>query len=283
MNTKTRTWIKHLALALCLAMPFVSRAAAVGDTITWTNAGDLTADDVVNANHCSFEFSIPGDENLPTGSVVRITKVEIASINATRTSNSSTTDKLNDPHFVSFGNVKSAECDFITTETLAGKYIDSYTFEDECNVTIGKNYPEYTAGGHYSNMSGYGVTFLHSNGNRWSGGTRMDCTVGGTTSGFIKNGNIYPIYRITAEVVSIHKDVEVSSDTTASAINGMVGTATDVAVAVADGVTITSAPRAACGASSARSPLRRSPIFPAFLLMCRVRSSVRGLRRALWA
>ena len=239
MNTKTRTWIKHLALALCLAMPFVSRAAAVGDTITWTNAGDLTADDVVNANHCSFEFSIPGDENLPTGSVVRITKVEIASINATRTSNSSTTDKLNDPHFVSFGNVKSAECDFITTETLAGKYIDSYTFEDECNVTIGKNYPEYTAGGHYSNMSGYGVTFLHSNGNRWSGGTRMDCTVGGTTSGFIKNGNIYPIYRITAEVVSIHKDVEVSSDTTASAINGMVGTATDVAVAVADGVTIT--------------------------------------------
>ena len=190
MNTKTRTWIKHLALALCLAMPFVSRAAAVGDTITWTNAGDLTADDVVNANHCSFEFSIPGDENLPTGSVVRITKVEIASINATRTSNSSTTDKLNDPHFVSFGNVKSAECDFITTETLAGKYIDSYTFEDECNVTIGKNYPEYTAGGHYSNMSGYGVTFLHSNGNRWSGGTRMDCTVGGTTSGFIKNGNI---------------------------------------------------------------------------------------------
>ena len=239
MNTKTRTWIKHLALALCLAMPFVSRAAAVGDTITWTNAGDLTADDVVNANHCSFEFSIPGDENLPTGSVVRITKVEIASINATRTSNSSTTDKLNDPHFVSFGNVKSAECDFITTETLAGKYIDSYTFEDECNVTIGKNYPEYTAGGHYSNMSGYGVTCLHSNGNRWSGGTRMDCTVGGTTSGFIKNGNIYPIYRITAEVVSIHKDVEVSSDTTASAINGMVGTATDVAVAVADGVTIT--------------------------------------------
>ena len=36
--------------AALIAMPFVSRAAAVGDTITWTNAGDLTADDVVNAN-----------------------------------------------------------------------------------------------------------------------------------------------------------------------------------------------------------------------------------------
>ena len=239
MNTKTRTWIKHLALALCLAMPFVSRAAAVGDTVTWTNADRLTADDVVNANHCSFDFCIPGTEALPDGSVVRITKVEIASINETRTSDSSTTDKLNDPHFVSFGNVKSEECSFITTETLAGKHIDSYTFTDECNVTIGKNYPEYTSGGHYSNMAGYGVTFLHSNGNRWSGGSRMDCTVGGTTSGFIKNGDIYPIYKITAVVVSIHKDVEVSSDTTASAINDMVGDATDVAVAVADGVTIT--------------------------------------------
>ena len=239
MNTKTLTWIKHLALALCLVMPFVSRAAAVGDTITWTNADGLTADDVVNANHCSFEFCIPGDENLPAGSVVRITKVEIASVNATRTIDSSTTDKLNDPYYVSFGNVKSGECNFVTSETLAGKYIDSYTFTDACNITIGKNYPEYSAGGNYGNMAGYGVTFLYSNGSRWSGGSRMDCTVGGTTSGFIKNGDIYPIYRITAEVVSIHKDVEVSSDTTASAINGMVGTATDVAVAVADGVTIT--------------------------------------------
>ena len=239
MNTKTLTWIKHLALALCLAMPFVSRAAAVGDTITWTNAGDLTADDVVNANHCSFEFCIPGDENLPAGSVVRITKVEIASVNATMTTDSSTTDKLNDPYYVSFGNVKSGECNFVTSETLAGKYIDSYTFTDACNITIGKNYPEYSAGGNYGNMAGYGVTFLYSNGSRWSSGSRMDCTVGGTTSGFIKNGDIYPIYRITAEVVSIHKDVEVSSDTTASAINGMVGSATDVAVAVADGVTIT--------------------------------------------
>lgn len=239
MNTKTLTWIKHLALALCLAMPFVSRAAAVGDTITWTNAGDLTADDVVNANHCSFEFCIPADGNLPDGSVVRITKVEIASVNATRTTDSSTTDKLNDPYYVSFGNVKSAECEFVTTETLAGKYIDSYTFTDACNIIIGKEYPEYTWGGNYGNMAGYGVTFLYSNGNRWSGGSRMDCTVGGTTSGFIKNGDIYPIYRITAEVVSVHKDIEVSSDTTASAINEMVGGATDVAVAVADGVTIT--------------------------------------------
>lgn len=225
--------------AALIAMPFVSRAAAVGDIVTWTNADGLTADDVVNANHCSFDFCIPGTEALPDGSVVRITKVEIASVNATRTTTSSTTDKLNDPYHVSFGNVKSAECEFITTETLAGKYIDSYTFTDACNITIGKEYPEYTSGGTHVNMAGYGVTFLFSNGNRWSGGSRMDCTVGGTTSGFIKNGDIYPIYRITAEVVSVHKDVEVSSYTTASAINGMVGSATDVAVAVADGVTIT--------------------------------------------
>ena len=226
--------------AAFLASPAFAATLAVGDTVTWTNADGLTADDVVNANHCSFEFCIPANENLPDGSVVRITKVDIASINATRTSDSSTTDKLNDPHFVSFGNVKSEECSFITTETLAGKYIDSYTFTDACNITIGKNYPEYTSGGHYSNMAGYGVTFLHSNGNRWSGGTRMDCTVGGTTSGIIKNGDIYPIYRITAEVVSIRQNVEVSTDTTATAINAMVGeNATDVYVTVADGVTIT--------------------------------------------
>ena len=68
----------------------------------------------------------------------------------------------------------------------------------------------------------------------------MNCTVGGTTSGVIANGGtVFPVYKITAEVVSVHKDVEVSSDTTASAINGMVGSATDVAVAVVDGVTIT--------------------------------------------
>ena len=233
------TRIKRLALALCFVTPLVSWAAAVGDTVTWTNADGLTADDVVNANHCSFDFCIPGTEALPNGSVVRITKVEIASINETRTTNSSTTDKLNDPYYVSISAVRSDECQFVTSETLAGKYIDSFTFTSECNITIGKNYPNPYWGGTYTATSGWGMMFLFSNGNRWSGGDRMDCTVGGTTSGVIKNGNIYPIYRITAEVVSIHKDVEVSSNTTASAINEMVGTATDVSVTVAGGVTIT--------------------------------------------
>ena len=237
MNTKTRTWIKHLALALCLAMPFVSRAAAVGDTITWTNAGDLTADDVVNANHCSFSLQLPATGSLPAGSVVRITNVQFASINSERVSNSS--NNQNDPHSISIGNTRSSEVSFITSETLAGKYIDSYDFANGVEVEIGKSYGE-SWGAAYTQFSGCGITFLHSNGNRWSGGTTMNCTVGGTTSGVIANGGtVFPVYKITAEVVSIHKDVEVSSDTTASAINGMVGSATDVAVAVVDGVTIT--------------------------------------------
>ena len=140
MNIKTRTWIKHLTLALCLAMPFVSRAAAVGDTITWTNAGDLTADDVVNANHCSFSLQLPATGSLPAGSVVRITNVQFASINSERVSNSS--NNQNDPHSISIGNTRSSEVSFITSETLAGKYIDSYDFANGVEVEIGKSYGE---------------------------------------------------------------------------------------------------------------------------------------------
>ena len=238
MNTKTLTWIKHLALALCLAMPFVSRAAAVGDTITWTNAGGLTADDVVNVNHCSFSLQLPATGSLPAGSVVCITNVQFASINSERVSNSS--NNQNDPHSISIGNTRSSEVSFITSETLAGKYIDSYDFADGVEVEIGKSYRE-SWGAAYTQFSGCGITFLHSNGNRWSGGTTMNCTVGGTTSGVIANGGtVFPVYKITAKVVSIRQNVEVSTDTTANAINAMVGeNATDVYVTVADGVTIT--------------------------------------------
>ena len=204
MNTKTRTWIKHLALALCLAMPFVSRAAAVGDTITWTNAGDLTADDVVNANHCSFSLQLPATGSLPAGSVVRITNVQFASINSERVSNSS--NNQNDPHSISIGNTRSSEVSFITSETLAGKYIDSYDFANGVEVEIGKSYGE-SWGAAYTQFSGCGITFLHSNGNRWSGGTTMNCTVGGTTSGVIANGGtVFPVYKITAEALRTARD-----------------------------------------------------------------------------
>lgn len=173
-----------------------------GDTVTWSNAEGLTASDVSNANHCSFALCLPESADLPEGSVVRITNVQLASVNSARTSNSSSTDKLNDPHSIAIGAVRSKEVNFITTSTLAGKYIDSYDFDSNCDVTVGQAY-SIGAGGYYTGMTGSGVTFLHSNGNRWSGGTRMDCTVGGTTSGAISNGTLYPIYKITAKVVSI--------------------------------------------------------------------------------
>ena len=228
-----------LAAAFAVALPITTAASApaVGDTVTWTNADGLTADDVVNANHCSFSLQLPESDSLPAGSVVRITNVQFASINSERVSNSS--NNLNDPHSISIGNTRSSEVSFITSETLAGKYIDSYDFSNGVEVKVGRKYDE-SWGAAYTQFAGCGVTFLHSNGNRWSGGTTMNCTVGGTTSGVIANGGtIFPIYKITAVVVSIHKDVEVGANTTASSINGMVGDATDVAIAVADGVTIT--------------------------------------------
>lgn len=232
------THIKRIALALCLATPVVSRAVTVGDTVTWSNADGLTASDVVNANHCSFSLQLPAMPDLPDGSIVRITNVQIASINSQRVSNS--TNNQNDPHSISIGNIRSSEVSFITSETLADKYIDSYDFSDVVEVEVGKKYDE-TWGNAYTAFSGYGITFLHSNGNRWSGGTTMNCTVGGTTSGAIANGTtVFPIYKITAEVVSVKQEVEVSADTTVSAINDLIGeNATDVSVTVADDVTIT--------------------------------------------
>jgi len=198
--------VRWAALAIAIGLAGSTWAAAVGDTVTWTNADGLSASDVVNANHCSFSLQLPETAGLAKGSVVRITNVQIASINSQRVSNSS--NNQNDPHSIAIGATRSSEVSFITSETLAGKYIDSYDFSNGVEVEVGKKYRE-SWGAKYDQFSGCGVTFLHSNGNRWSGGTTMNCTVGGTTSGAIANGTtVFPIYKITATVVAVAQNVE---------------------------------------------------------------------------
>ena len=202
----TKTMVRTLVLLFAAFVSSGAWAAAVGDTVTWTNADGLSANDVVNANHCSFSLQLPETAGLAKGSVVCITNVQIASINSQRVSNSS--NNQNDPHSISIGNTRSSEVSFITSETLAGKYIDSYNFSNGVEVEVGKKYGE-SWGAHYTQFAGCGVTFLHSNGNRWSGGSTMNCTVGGTTAGAIANGTtVFPIYKITATVVAVAQNVE---------------------------------------------------------------------------
>lgn len=202
---KNHKILKHLAFIAPLLSSWFSMAYSVGDTVTISNAGGIVASDVITTNNqCSFAFAIQPDDMLPAGSVLNLKSVKFASVNESRVSDGSTN---NDPHSIAFGTVRSQEVEHIATEKLAGRNIDLYAFAEDCHVVVGKEYVS-GGGGIYSGLNGCGITFLHSNGNRWSGGSTMNCTVGyGDFAPAVlfdtARPAVSPLYSMEFEVVSV--------------------------------------------------------------------------------
>ena len=210
--------IKKVAqtFALVLALCATSRAWAelsVGDAVPGlSNTG--TAGTISKYSECCFSFCIPATDDLPEGSVVRIKKIKFAEVETHGTNE-------NTPYYLALNTCQSAAVVQDTVNKIQANSSTScntltYSFEgSQCLIVVGTTYTQLGADGGYNAYrfnAGYGLTFLHSNGNRWSSGTTMQCAVtfvntsdsdsviATTTS---SGAGYYPVYDIEAEVVSI--------------------------------------------------------------------------------
>ena len=201
-----------LVLALC-ATSSAWAELSVGDAVPGlSNTG--TAGTISKYSECCFSFCIPATDDLPERSVVRIKKIKLAEVETHGTNE-------NTPYYLALNTCQSAAVVQDTVNKIQANNSTScntltYSFEgSQCLITVGTTYTQLGAEGAYNNNrfdSGIGLTFLHSNGNRWSSGTTMQCAVtfvntsdsdsviATTTS---SGAGYYPVYDIEAEVVSI--------------------------------------------------------------------------------
>lgn len=189
-------------ITLCCTAFAVGHVLA-GEPLTLTNEGGSGA--VSKFRQCNFSFMIPANAELPAGSIVRIKSITLAQVGDRAASNE------NDPHSLALNGRRSDAVK--ATGTIQANATSNctalvYAFTNDCDIVVGKTYSAAEAADRMN--AGKGVTFLHSNGNRWSSGTTMQAAVS-----FVSNPNAhilanattstsgyYPIYRIEAEIVS---------------------------------------------------------------------------------
>lgn len=190
-------------LALCCTALAASHALS-GESLTLTNEGG--AGDVSKFSQCNFSFSIPANSGLPAGSVVRIKSITLAQVGDRAARNE------NDPHSLALNGCRSdagTATGSIQANATSNCTALVYAFTNDCDIVVGKNYEAAEAADRMD--AGKGVTFLHSNGNRWSSGATMQTAVSfvsNPAARIIANATAaesgyYPIYRIEVEVVSL--------------------------------------------------------------------------------
>ena len=182
-----------------------------GDTVPGlSNTG--TANTTSKYSECCFSFCIPATSDLPEGTIVKVKKIKFAEV-ATHGTNE------NNPYYLALNTCKSDAVVVDSSNKIQANDSTScntliYTFtEKDCLIKVGTTYTQLGAEGAYNNQrfdAGKGLTFLHSNGNRWSSGTTMQCAVtyvntsdsdsviASTSS---SGAGYYPVYEIEAEVV----------------------------------------------------------------------------------
>ena len=185
-------------------------ALSAGDTVTWSNTGTSgTLSDSVFRS-CQYSLCLPEQDGLPEGSVVKVTSVKLASWNTTL-NYWDTTNYKSDAHKIILNGVTSDEVTLtadgisVTSDTSASSV--AYAFTSECNITVGTTYA--APSGTNKSTSGQGITMLHSNGNaNASNGIgvtsvrHVSATTGAIGNSAADSG-YYPVYEITATVVSI--------------------------------------------------------------------------------
>jgi len=243
IHKTTKTILRTLALALTICA--TCRAWAVyapGDTIEWSNANTsapiYSGTDPAVINECHFDFQIPASADLPARSVVKIKSITFASLNTDGKFYREQNNYKSDPGFINLNGVKSDAVNGVTfsSDNYTGTFTDKinstttqedyalkYTFTSECRISVGVNYPAATAAS--KGATGYGIAFLHPNGNCIYGSSTdkasvryvqspasdalitpyesTSSTTGKGNGKVAKDAGYYPVYIVKAEVVSI--------------------------------------------------------------------------------
>ena len=206
-------------------------AYSVGDTVTWSNTGTTGTLATDTYNQCQYSLCLPALDGLGKGSVVKITNVKFGSWNTSFTGWDSTNHR-SDPYAIKINGVQSGWANGASSASDAAlssestinvtstdtAYTLSYAFSDECDITVGTTYS--AASGNTVCESGQGVSFLYSNSKLSYGSSTMFCAVrhvSMSSSGAIVNASAssagyYPVYEITATIVSIATETEIGTD-----------------------------------------------------------------------
>lgn len=223
------------------ATKVLSSSPDVGDTILIGNTATSGTADASATSKDFFSLSIPTDLGLPNGSVVKVTKVNLAGRNNSYSSNQ-------DPYGIYVNGVRSLNLRGTTTyansQTTAFSLntatimVDgttsvprlSYAFGSDCNLTVGTSYDAATTSNYTT--SGKGVSLLHANGTPIISGGKEVAAVRhvSASSGVIVNGNVsgyYPVYEMYAEVVSIPTETATISEAGTYTLAGLFASVSD--------------------------------------------------------
>ena len=214
--------------------------------MVWSNTGTYSPYWNGALGECNFDFKISPSAALPKGSVVRIRKIVLASMNSAFADvDASPTSSTNDAYYMRLNGVDSEMVNGGTAALSDDNTIAStarvtdkalvYEFSDACDIVVGKKYP--AAAGNDPGGIGDGIALLHRNKAlvystvEGIGGDRVTVRYVQTNDGasLLKTDTVlrttyavaYPVYTVEAAVVSLADDQpqeDTNGETNAAAV-----------------------------------------------------------------